>query len=432
VIGTGLKLKSRIDAAALGIGAEAADALEKRLEAEFALWANEKTKCDAAGVNDFAGMQQLAFLSWQLSGDCFAVVERTPATARAPYGLRLRVIEADRVSTPKELANWDETRGTAKGGNQIFDGVELDGFGTVTAYYVNNGYNEPRTWTRVEANDKKTGLPNILHIMDAERPEQYRGVSALAQIIEPVLQLRRYTKSELDAAVYESMLFGYVTTSAENFPGFTGDAPPDAPQAKEPKQPPQYDLESGTVTRLDPGEDMKFFSPERPGGEFSNFTHAISEQIGAALEEPADLILKSFSKSYSASRAALLEAWKSFKMRRAWFVSDFCRPVYELWLSEAAARGRIRAPGFFNDPLARAAWLGAEWIGPAQGQLDPVKEIQAELLAIGAGITTREQATAKLNGGNWDDNVRQIARENALLAEANKTRTEEGTNGNET
>ena len=140
--------------------------------------------------------------------------------------------------------------------------------------------------------------------------------------------------------------------------------------------------------------------------------------MGAALEIPADLLLKSFNSSYSASRAALMEAWKAFRMRRKWFVDDFCTPVYEIWLSEAVARGRISAPGFFADPAIRAAYLGAEWIGPSQGQLDPTKEITAEILAIGEGITTREQATIRLNGGQWDANVDQIARENEKLRAA--------------
>ena len=140
--------------------------------------------------------------------------------------------------------------------------------------------------------------------------------------------------------------------------------------------------------------------------------------MGAALEIPADLLLKSFNSSYSASRAALMEAWKAFRMRRKWFVDDFCTPVYEIWLSEAVARGRISAPGFFADPAIRAAYLGAEWIGPSQGQLDPTKEITAEILAIGEGITTREQATIRLNGGQWDANVDQLARENEKLRAA--------------
>ena len=58
-------------------------------------------------------------------------------------------------------------------------------------------------------------------------------------------------------------------------------------------------------------------------------------------------------------------------------------------------------------------------IGPSPGQLDPVKDITAEILAVGEGFSTREQSTIRLNGGQWDANVDQLARENAKLAEAN-------------
>ena len=107
-------------------------------------------------------------------------------------------------------------------------------------------------------------------------------------------------------------------------------------------------------------------------------------------------------------------------MRRQWFVRDFCDPVYELWMDEAVARGRITAPGFFSDPVIRAAYLGCEWIGPSQGQLDPIKEINAEVAAIREGITTREQSTIRINGGQWDSNVERLMRENEKLAQANQ------------
>ena len=41
-------------------------------------------------------------------------------------------------------------------------------------------------------------------------------------------------------------------------------------------------------------------------------------------------------------------------MRREWLADDFCRPCYEVWMSEAVARGRIYAPGFFQNPASRA------------------------------------------------------------------------------
>ena len=53
----------------------------------------------------------------------------------------------------------------------------------------------------------------MLHVIDTERPDQYRGVSYLAQVIEPLLQLRRYTESELMAAVVESFYTCLLYTS---------------------------------------------------------------------------------------------------------------------------------------------------------------------------------------------------------------------------
>ena len=76
----------------------------------------------------------------------------------------------------------------------------------VVAYHIRSNYpyelGAPVTeWARVLAYQQSTGLPNVLHVIDTERPDQYRGVSYLAQVIEPLLQLRRYTESELMAAV---------------------------------------------------------------------------------------------------------------------------------------------------------------------------------------------------------------------------------------
>ena len=237
------------------------------------------------------------------------------------------------------------------------------------------------------------------------------------------MQLRRYTDSELTAAVIESFFTAFIKTEgdASRMPfNEVGGNPGNAPV---PTTPNEYEMGPGTINVLKPGEDVEFGDPKRPAGGFSAFVDAVAKQIGAALEIPADLLLKAFNASYSASRAALLEAWKAFRMHREWFIDDFCKPVYEIWLSEAVARGRISAPGFFQDARLRAAWLGSEWTGPSQGQLDPVKEIQAEQLACKNGFSTREQSTVRLNGGNYAANVEQLKTENEMLRE---TQREEG------
>ena len=423
VVGVGLRLKSRIDREVLGLSPDQAEKWQKDTEREFSLWASDKRACDATGMNNFYGLQQLALVSWLLSGDCIGIVKQRKPTRLLPYSLRVHLIEADRIATPTGSGLGTSllytTGKNPDNGNTIYDGVEVDKDGMVLAYHIRSTYpfelGAPlRTeWARVLAYQEHTGLPNVLHVIDTERPDQYRGVSYLAQVIEPLLQLRRYTESELMAAVIESFFTAFIKTEASTEDMPFNEVNDDA--EREPRNPNDYNMGPGQVNMMNPGEDVVFAEPKHPNGSFDKFAEAISSQVGAALEIPADLLLKKFNASYSASRAALLEAWKAFKMRREWLADDFCRPLYEIWMSEAVARGRIYAPGFFINPAIHAAYLGSEWLGPSQGQLDPVKEITAEILACSEGFSTHEQSTIRLNGGQWDSNVEQLQRENEKL-----------------
>lgn len=438
VVGVGLTLKSAIVRDVLGLSPEAAKEWEKRTEAEFRLWADRKQYCDAIGMNNFDSLQQLALVSWLMSGDVFAVFKRYESTRNNPYSLRIHLVEADRVSTPDTMGGLTGWPGVTDGrndetGNQIFDGVEVDGNGMVVAYHIRNTYPwqvafaEPTVWTRVEAYGERMKLPNILHIMNSERCDQYRGVTYLAQVMEPLLQLRRYTESELMAALIQSFFTAWIvtktdqsglpfnTTEPSEIAGVSGVNPHTERAFRDPNE---YDMGPGLVTRLREDEDIKFGSPNIPTTGFDLFTKTFCKLIGAGLGIPYDVLVKEYNSSYSSARAALLDAWEDFRMRRKWFVDDFCQPTYEVWLAEAVARGRIKAPGFFDDPLVRAAWCGARWIGPVQGSLDPLKEAKAAVLQIQHGLKTHEQVTRETGGGDWDENVEQLAAENAKLAAA--------------
>lgn len=419
VIGVGLKLDPKINREFLGLSSKEAEEWQRHVKMEFSLWADKKSACDATGMNNFYSMQQLALISWLMSGDVFALRKEKEATQELPYKLRIHLLEADRCSTPGSMIGFslNLTEGKAKNGNQIYDGVEVGKDGFVEAYHFRNTYPYEITaketkWVRVKAYGKKTKLPNVIHVMNSERPEQYRGVTYLAQIIEPLLQLRRYTESEITAAVVQSFFTAFVTTDANmDMTGIPVNVTEEVGDNAERYDPNEYEMGPGNTIILNPGERVTLAEPKHPAAGFDAFVEAICIQIGAALEIPKDLLMKEFNSSYSASRAALLEAWKSFKMYRVWFVDDFCNPIYEMWLSEAVASGRVNAPGFFTDPLMKKAWLGCEWIGPSQGQLDPVKEVTAEILAVQHGFTTHEDATMRLNGGDWNNNMDQLERE---------------------
>lgn len=419
VVGQGLRVKSRIDFKYLGIGQEQADIWEKNTEREFNLWAESKY-CDVKGSDNFFELQQIAMTGWLLNGDAFAVIKRAETTPYMPYTLRLHLIEADRVSTPKSTVSSNIST-TLDSGNLVYNGVEVDKNGAIIAYHICNTYpngnsSTEKKWTRIESVGDITGIPNIIHVMEGERAEQYRGVPFLSVVIESIKQITRYTEAELMAAVINGFFTVFIQTESGNddvdFQGVIDDD--DKISSGD-----DYQLGPGVINILKNGESVNAVDPKRPNVNFDMFVTAMSKHIGAALEIPYEALLKSFNSSYSASRAALMEAWKSYRMRRSWFSNDFCQPTYEIFLSEAVSSGRIIASGFFLDPLVRKAWCSAEWNGPAPGQIDPVKEVVAAEKRINLGLTTREKETAELTGGDFDRNIEQLKLESEKMKDLN-------------
>lgn len=410
VVGSGLKLNAQIDYEYLGMTLEQADEWETKVEREFTLWA-ESVHCDAQRMNNFYQLQQLAFISQLMSGDSFALLPVIPRP-NMPYDLRVQIIEADRVSTPSNiLLNKD---------NKIVNGVEINYRGEVIAYHI--AQNHPSSialkrnkWDRVPKFGAMTGRPNVIHLMESERPEQRRGVPLLAPVIESLKQLSRYSEAELMAAVVSGMYTVFIKSDNPH-DSQLGEVIPDEDRVDDYDES-SYELGNGAIVALGENESIELANPGRPNTAFDGFVTSICRQIGSAIEVPYELLLKHFTASYSASRAALLEAWKMFRMRRSWLATDFCQPIYEEWLAEAVAKGRIHAPGFFADPVARKAYCNAEWNGPSQGQIDPLKEVNAAAKRVAEGFSTRTRETVELGNGDFFRNHRLRVVEEKLRKE---------------
>lgn len=415
VVGSGLIPKPKIDSEFLKMSDEEAEKWQKNTEREFNIWAESKLS-DAKKLNNFYANQQLVLLGQLVNGDaCCLFSFENGGRSVMPYGLRLNIIESDRICSPESNgSNINLMCRNKENKNRIYSGVEINDKGAVVAYHICNTYpnsnlNLKKEWTRVEAFGKETGLENVLLIFDSERAEQYRGVPLLAPVIECVKQLTRYTEAELMAAVIGSFFTAFIKTtensSEELFTGVTEKEDSVADKKYE------YEMGPGMINRLEPGEEVDFGDPKHPSNNFDIFVLTMAKYTGAALEIPVEILTKNFNASYSASRAALLEAWKTFRMRRKWLVEDFCQPVYERWLMEAVGGGRIKAPGFFYDPAVRKAWSRCQWNGPAPGMIDPVKEVEAAERKIALGTSTREKESVELNGTDFWENVRQLAKE---------------------
>lgn len=446
-IGTGLTLFPRLKYRILGISPDDAREWSRRVRQEFEMWASSKD-CDIYRRNNFYDLQYVAYMAYLTDGDSFALFRRKMPTSWMPYSLRLQVLEANRVSNPLLSGNTApygissvEMRNTDNG-NRIVSGVEVDDDGAIAAYWVSNKVPFDRIdvdgiveWQRVEAFGPKTGMPNILQICHDVRADQYRGVPYLAPVIETLKQVSRYTTAELASAIVKTFFSLFFTQSATSmdvgdvlgnpYGSYEGESMDEshAPIVDVG----EYALGAGTLNALPKGVDVKAVDASNAQSTFKPFLDELIKQVGAALNIPLEVLTKAFTSSYSASRAALLQAWDEFKARRVWFARDFCQPVYEAWLTEAVATGRIEAPGFFDDPLIRNAWCNAEWFGPAMSILDPTKDVTGSHLRVLYGLSTREREAAEMTGSDYEDNLAQIAYEREKMKELGVTESDKTT-----
>lgn len=420
VVGWGIRPKPKIDAALLGMSDEAAEEWQATALREFNLWAKTQM-CDASRQNTFWELQELAFRSMLMSGDVFALFAQKP-NKRNPYTLVLRLIEADRVSTPE--TQGDSEAQNTDGGGRIVDGVEINRDGEVLRYHIATYHPladetpEQITWDAVDAFGKETGMPNVLHLMTVERPEQHRGIPFVSGMIEQVKQLDRYMNAELAASIVAAMLTVFITTDNTDDDGYDSVNDGISEEEKVTDDPMKIELGNGNVYELPPGKKVDHVGENRAPTAFDNYVSRVITMIGSSMEIPYEVLMHRYDSNYTASRSAILDFWKVVRRYRQQFIQQFNQPVYEAWLAEAVALGRIDAPGFFDDPMTREAWCGCQWIGTSQGHVQPVQEANAAKIRMDLGITTGEQEAMEYNGSNFNENLQQRGREEQTRREA--------------
>jgi len=92
-------------------------------------------------------------------------------------------------------------------------------------------------------------------------------------------------------------------------------------------------------------------------------------------------------------------------------VAPFAQAVFEAWLDEEIATGRIPFKGGYRAFEAnRRRAVDAEWRGPHRPSADPFRDAQANKVELEAGTTTLQRIYAA-KGLDWEEELDQVARE---------------------
>ena len=360
--------------------------LRDRIQRLWLAWTDE---ADADGLTDFYGLQAMVAREMFVAGECFVRLRPRRAEDGLRVPLQLQLLQS-------EMLPFDRT-GTAANGNRIRCGIEFDAIGRRVAYHfrrrhpgdsTDHGDVIPET-VRVPAED-------VLHVFRPIDAGQLRGLPHVAPAMVRLYLLDQYDDAELDRKKTAAMFAGFITKTAPEEP-LMGEVEPGEDGTG------IASLEPGTLQVLLPGEDVKFSTPADVGGGYEAFQYRTLLNIAASVGLPYHLVTGDVRQAnYSSLRAELVEfRRRASQLQHGVIAFQLCRPVWRRWLEAAVLAGEL-------EPGDLAGALPVQWIPPRWDWVDPLKDIQAQLLAIEAGLLSRRKA---VEATGYD--IEEIDRENA-------------------
>jgi len=361
--------------------------LRDRVQRLWLAWTDE---ADADGLTDFYGLQAMVAREMFVAGECFVRLRPRRAEDGLLVPVQLQLLQS-------EMLPFEKTE-TAANGNRVRCGIEFDAIGRRVAYHFRRSHPGDSTDRRVAVPETvRVPAGDVLHIYRPIDAGQIRGLPHIAPAMVRLFLLDQYDDAELDRKKTAAMFAGFITKTAPE-DALLGEVPADDGTAT-------ASLEPGTMQVLLPGEDVKFSSPADVGGGFEAFQYRTLLAVSASLGLPYHLVTGDVRQAnYSSLRAELVEFRRRVEqLQHGVLAFQLCRPVWRRWLDAAVLAGALEA-----DP---AALRPVQWIPPRWDWVDPLKDIQAQVLAIESGLLSRRKA---VEATGYD--IEEIDRENAADA----------------
>ena len=370
VVGQGVKPQCATSVEKTKSTEEVVTQWRKSCEAYFERWANEEA--DASGHGTFYDLQALVARTRKIDGECF-----THAVVGGDNTLAIETIDADRIINPNNDRDAQNLR----------SGVLLDRMMRPQGYYVATSHpDDVEFWrnsetTLIVAGDSELSV--MQHVYRRSRPGQSRGVPDSASSASYVEHLHHYLQSEIigarAAANYAMFIKKSVNASDSDIIPVQGEeAGGDLAYHEK--------LEAGTIAYLNEGEEPVPFNPNRPGIS-DTFVVRMLRAIAASNGMSYERMARDFGgMNYSSMRGQLKEEQRGFDRDRALLVRLFCRPWWRNVIRHGVQTGALVPPSEYLDNPE--PWLAADWIPPAYGWVDPMKEIAAAKEAIDANLST--------------------------------------------
>ena len=369
--------------------------LNKQIETEFWKWGFAET-CSASGKLNWIAFQNLVIK--HLSRDGEALIQLVKSNNK--YGLSLKVIPVEYL---------DEQYTDTKNGNRIVMSIEVDNDWKPVAYWLTTPVSNMMFANDQERRRVRVPADQIIHaFIVAEDEEQVRGIPWTHATMVSALFLSRLDDSVLLNVTNAANTLGFIKNSIpdENANEWTGE---------EGEPPPLYvNRDPMSFTELDAGQDIQKFSSEQPHQNLTEYAKRIETSgIAAGLDVPYFELTGDLSEvNFSSARIGLAQSRDNWRGLQGWFAEAVCLPIYKAWVKSAIGiNGILNISPRDYDEIQMPEWQGRRW-----EYIEPLKDAQADALAIATGTRTLKGILAE-RGIDFDDHVAELVEVKTILEE---------------
>lgn len=429
IVGAQYRLNAQPVPSMLGTDEDWAEEFQIEIESRFNL-IGESNDCwfDASRKMTLTDMIRLAVGGFCYTGEVIATAEWIRQQNR-PYSTAIQLI------SPSRLCNPDMRQDTAT----LRRGVERDTFGEAIRYWFRKTHPtdhwidpaNSNVWVPVDAR-KPWGRRQVIHIIEALQPDQTRGIADMVSVLKDMKMTRRFKDVVLQNAVVNAtyaaaveselpkeLVFAQMGAGQGGFGQALAEYMAGLSAYVEASQ--NIAIDGVKMPHLYPGTKLNLKPMGTPGGVGTDFESSLHRHIAAGLGLSYEEFSRDFTQTnYSSARASMGQTWKYMQSRKKTVADKLATSIYHLAIEEDINAKRLPLPPgftidtFYNDPFKREALLCCDWIGAPRGQIDEMKETQAAILRIKAGLSTWEIEAGRL-GVDWRKLYKQQARERKMM-----------------
>lgn len=287
-------------------------------------------------------------------------------------------------------------------GNYIINGVEIDSYGKPVAYWFNQS--RPDSYDTIQA---RIRIPSneIIHIFEHEYPGQTRGIPKAAAGLLKLNDLAGYTEAEIIAARIAASKMGFYKVPKGEKLCAVGE------EKDETEKNYIQEVSAGVFEALPEGWEFQDFNPTHPTGNHSNFVKSTLREIANAWNVAYNEFANDLEGvNYSSIRQGVLFERDCWKDEQQFLIEHFETLVFNEWLELNLLNGVLNPLPYSK----LAKFLNCDrWQARRWHWVDPTKDANANEIMVRNGWKTNTMVTSE-QGGNYEDNLNDIAKEEAL------------------